>query len=234
MCFAKQGCTDISQISKFLILATKLSIDNLQRTPGLHACMILTFWSYMAWSKGRARYADRLIEVCLWDSFLFVFNFKTPTAIILLSKLIWKLYVDVDLPCVGNLTALDRNDVLASNQLMLPQGSIRLMKWLWIVWVCSYGYVYGYVRALHTNMCAYTFMWIWVEAIIKVLNLRIYGLWSKQCLDKVCAPLSCWNSDLQEAHKNAKLSHLTFCCYTLLCIRFLFISSSLLQSLDSL
>lgn len=95
--------------------------------------------------------------------------------------------------------------------------------------MCLYGCVYGHVRALACG-CActhlYICMWIWGEAIIKVLNLRISGLWSKQCLYEVCAPSTCWNSALQiGAHKNAKISRLTLCRYTLLYIRFLFISS---------
>lgn len=70
------------------------------------------------------------------------------------------------------------------------------------------------------------FMWIWAEAIIKVLNSRFSGLWSKQCPDKVCAFSACWSSAFADrAHKNAKISRFSLSCYALFYIPFLFISS---------
>ncbi len=75
--------------------------------------------------------------------------------------------------------------------------------------------------------CTHLFMWIWAEAIIKVLNSRIWGLRSKECPDKVWAPSVCWSSVLQiGANKNANTSRSGLCRYTLLYIPLLFIPSS--------
>ena len=76
------------------------------------------------------------------------------------------------------------------------------------------------------------FMWIWIQAIIKVLSLTIWGPLSQLCHDKASAPWACWNSTLQMGtHKNRNMSCLPIAATHYVNIHSLVISSSSLNSM---
>lgn len=134
----------------------------------------------------------------------------------------------------GDSTVKERNNIYCTTGIESTDastGSTGLMKRLWTMLVSMFicgamdGHVCGSAVRLcmHAPACIYADMSGGNHKSAEPENL----LWSKQCLDKVCAPFGLLKQRFtHRTHKNAKISHLTLCWCTLLHISFLFIPSS--------